>query len=176
MKAEPTPGPWEVEIIRDYDGNKNTYIVQDDNVLAEVISRNKADATEIEVGSEWVLKSSRQIFATVLFVDHKSVLFEYRDDWTRQVFSYGNFLDAFNPKPHTITVAGVELPEPLREAPSEGETYWITDFLERFGICKYTWMNLNFDAHNLKRGNAFRTEADAKAWLEFEVKQRGGEA
>ena len=93
----------------------------------------------------------------------------------RNSSSTHSFLHGYGPKPRTITVNGVELPEPLREAPSIGEEYWFTSITESDGVCTDTWDGLPYELLMLKRGGIFRTKEDALAWVEFDVKLRGGE-
>lgn len=127
--------------------------------------------TEIEVGSVWTYGDGT---IAVMAVAHGGVMYRW-DDNTFGADSVNDFLDSFTPKPRTITVNGVELPEPLREAPAMDEWYWIMAITEERGVFQCRWTGLPIDLRNLIRGNAFRTEADARAWFDFEVKQRGGE-
>ena len=69
---------------------------------------------------------------------------------------------------------GVELPEPLREAPAIDEEYWYTNITESDGVYTDTWDGLSYELLMLKRGGIFRTKEDALAWFDFEVKLRGG--
>ncbi|MEF2156432.1 hypothetical protein V3390_09385 [Luteimonas sp. FXH3W] len=129
-------------------------------------------------GSVWVDKDDPKIEAVVLWADEKTVVYDYSvpaNDSDRHVRSTPMFVKYYTPKPRTITVAGVELPEPMREALKDGERYWLTDITEERGVYKNTWTDHPIHLHNLKRGGVFRTKEDAQAWFEFEVRQRGGE-
>lgn len=129
-------------------------------------------------GSVWVYKDNALFEAVVVWADEKTVVYDYSvrtNHSNRTTHPTPLFVEYYTPKPRTITVAGVELPEPLREATAVGEWYWFTDITVGRGVFQCRWTDHPTDLLYLKRGNAFRTEADARAWLEFEVRQRGGE-
>ncbi|MEF2147753.1 hypothetical protein [Aquilutibacter rugosus] len=129
-------------------------------------------------GSVWIAKDNALYAVKIVWADEKTVVYDGPENValvTRRTLRAHLFSEYFVPKPHTITVAGVKLPEPLREAPAMDEWYWIMAITEERGVFQCRWTGLQFDLFHLKRGCAFRTEADAKAWFEFEVKQRGGE-
>lgn len=129
-------------------------------------------------GSVWVAKDNALYAVKIVWADEKTVVYDGPENValvTRRTLRAHLFSEYFVPKPRAITVAGVELPEPLREAPAMGEAYWLTDITEERGVYKNTWTDHPIHLHNLKRGGVFRTKEDALAWFEFEVKQRGGE-
>jgi len=68
----------------------------------------------------------------------------------------------------TLVVNGREwvLPEPLREHPSEGATYWSVDWmvLPWWG----TWANDHREIRALEQGILYATKSDAQAWSEFD--------
>ena len=55
-------------------------------------------------------------------------------------------------KPKTITLAGVEFPEPMRVAPKIGEGYWLAYATEAADVSPMTWNNELSDKWRLKRG------------------------
>ena len=130
-----------------------------------------------EIGSVWMHKGSNKFEATVVWTDSKSVVFDCSNPEGyagRSHHTVDMFLYYYSPKPCTITINGVELPEPMREALKDGDMYWFTCITEQGGVYETSWDGDPSDLLHLKRGNVFRTEAAAQAWFEFEVKHRGG--
>lgn len=75
----------------------------------------------------------------------------------------------------TLTVNGRTwvLPEPLREAPKFGGTYWYLDWV---GIPSgLTWSQNEREEIALDKGLLYATEADAQQWTGFDAWCRGGE-
>ena len=130
-----------------------------------------------EIGSVWVGKLHAHE-AIVIWADKKTVVYDFSicAGSTRRFGACTDiFYLSYSPKPRTITVSDVELPEPMREALKDGDMYWFTCITEQGGVYETSWDGDPFDQLNLKRGNVFRTKEDAQAWFEFEVKQRRGE-
>lgn len=70
----------------------------------------------------------------------------------------------FRVKPSTITVNGIEVPEPLRVVPGVGATYW---FVSAFrGAVKMRYTVDEGDHHALKSGLCHATEEAARAHFE----------
>ena len=76
----------------------------------------------------------------------------------------GAWPEEFRVKPATITVNGIEVPEPLREAPDVGSTYWVVS--PYGGAVKMRYRADNEDAHALKSGLCHATEDAALAHFE----------
>lgn len=78
-------------------------------------------------------------------------------------------------KPHTITVNGFEVPEPIREKPSEGDEYFLSVPLDYDMFSAVDWYN--DEEHNrwLSRGLCHATKeaaiAHAKAMLGIDPNQ-----
>ena len=67
-----------------------------------------------------------------------------------------------SPKSYTITVT---LPKPFK--PKEGDVYFCLDDEEQGFILETTYRKCSdFDRKNAEMGQCFRTESDAKAWLD----------
>ena len=65
-------------------------------------------------------------------------------------------------KPRTLTYT-VTIPEPLREAPKRGESYYVMDMSEISLYFLHWWYDDEADRRNLKRGLCFATKEDATA-------------
>ena len=72
-------------------------------------------------------------------------------------------------KPKTITVNGIEVPEPAREAPKMGEKFFFVDLTVPTLTTHFSWVDDAFDRDWLKRGLIHSTKeaaiAHAKAIL-----------
>lgn len=75
--------------------------------------------------------------------------------------------------PRTITVAGVEVPEPMREVPEHGAEYWFVNN----GGCVHNdiWRGVGIDYGRLRQGNVFATREGAEARAEAERRLFGME-
>lgn len=69
-------------------------------------------------------------------------------------------------KPRTVTVAGVELPEPLRVAPENGVILWTAGF-GRDEVDNFAWGNYHVDKLCLNQGLLHSTREAAEQWREF---------
>ena len=65
-------------------------------------------------------------------------------------------------KPKTMTHT-VTIPEPMREAPKRGESYYVADMNETPFHYMCWWYDDEVDRRNLKRGLCFATKEDAIA-------------
>jgi len=77
-------------------------------------------------------------------------------------------------KPRTIVVHGVELPEPLSEAPNEGEVVWLFNPYHEAGDeggPRWVWTNKQIDVRYLESGLLHSTREAAKQWREFFLSQ-----
>lgn len=73
--------------------------------------------------------------------------------------------DSTIPTP-TITVNGVEIPEPVREAPDKGISYYVLDF--RYdSIHSYVWDDTKTDNYFLEHGYVHLTREGAEKQLEI---------
>jgi len=71
-------------------------------------------------------------------------------------------------KPATVTICGIELPEPVREPLEMGEEYWVVGLgFSRPGRCE--WDGDHVDQKLLQQGRIRRSAEDARAWREFLV-------
>ena len=72
-------------------------------------------------------------------------------------------------KPKTITVNGIEVPEPIREEPKVGEKYFLVSLTAFTLVTSNPWVNDKYDQQWLNRGLVHLTEeaaiAHAKALL-----------
>lgn len=78
-------------------------------------------------------------------------------------------------KPVTLTYT-VTIPEPLREAPKIGESYYVMDMNEFSLYFLYWWHDDETDRRNLKRGLCFATKEDAIAAAKAMMPIKGEEA
>lgn len=66
-------------------------------------------------------------------------------------------------KPRTLTYNTVTIPEPLREAPKDGNEYYVPCQLAPALWGSFEWYNGDLDKLYLKRGLCFATKEDAIA-------------
>ena len=66
-------------------------------------------------------------------------------------------------KPKTITVNGIEVPEPAREAPKMGEKFFLVDLISPTLVDDYLWANYKYDNEWLNKGLVHLTEEAALA-------------
>jgi len=108
--------------------------------------------------------------------------FEYRDVismWTPcpdiQTALLSAAQERLRRKPRTVTVNGIEVPAPMREAPKMGTIYWTITAAYPDGVLKKSWGNSPMDLRRLNAGFVWATEADARAAFEAISKALGGE-
>lgn len=73
-------------------------------------------------------------------------------------------------KPRTVTVAGVELPEPLRVAPKYNEVVWLSNPYYQAGdegCARWLWTSSKVDKRYLESGLLHSTREAAEQWREF---------
>lgn len=68
-------------------------------------------------------------------------------------------------KPRTITVNGVEVPEPLREAPAEGSLFWMVSLLDAEPSV-VQWSTSRTYMRCLERGLLHATQKNAQAHID----------
>lgn len=72
-------------------------------------------------------------------------------------------------KPSNITINGIEVPEPIREAPKLGEKVFLVNTASSTLVVDYLWANYKYDKEWLNKGLLHFTEeaaiAHAKALL-----------
>ena len=78
-------------------------------------------------------------------------------------------------KPRTLTYS-VTMPEPLREAPEVGKTYWLAEPWVESLAHEYEWSGDRADGLCLKRGLCFATREDAIAAAKAMMPIKGEEA
>lgn len=74
-------------------------------------------------------------------------------------------------KPRTININGYEVPEPLREAPEVGASYFLVSLVDERGLANPAWSGDKFDERCLRAGITHATreaaELHARALLSF---------
>ncbi len=84
-------------------------------------------------------------------------------------------LTEFRIKPKTIMIGDIEVPEPLREAPEEGTTYYVPQFnSERMYPYTFRYRNDDFDKEVLKIGFMHLTKEAAEQHAKALIKVSGG--
>ena len=78
-------------------------------------------------------------------------------------------------RPRTITIAGIEVPEPMREAPPKGTQYHCPDLLERGEVSWVNWSGQSLDYQYLARGICHYTEEAAQQHARALIIASGGE-
>lgn len=102
----------------------------------------------------------------------------YGDAWfTLTLKDIGLFVEGniFRIKPRTMTINGMEFPEPMREAPEEGTECYLVDAAFRIGADRFRWAGTTTDLNWLKRGLIQATEEGAIAQAKAMVSALGGE-
>jgi hypothetical protein len=69
-------------------------------------------------------------------------------------------------KPRTITVNGIEVPEPVREPLNNGKEYWSVSFGAKSCVGRLTWAGDDFDLAFLDRGLIHMTAEAAQQHAE----------
>jgi len=72
--------------------------------------------------------------------------------------------------PRTITVNGVVVPEPMREAPKQGTYFFTVGFTADIEVGGFHWYGLRWQERALKRGLCHLTEAAAITHFEALIK------
>ena len=113
---------------------------------------------------------------------HAALMLQYAQDWAEtdkpwkrwEVAAPGNKFDSlsnhpywheeyeYRRKPRTMTYT-VTIPEPMREAPEVGESYYVPCQLAPALWGSFEWYNGDLDKLYLKRGLCFATSEDAIA-------------
>jgi len=76
-------------------------------------------------------------------------------------------------RPRTITIAGVEVPEPMRTAPPLGTRCWCADVV--FGANAMKWVGVRDEYRRLRRGLCHRTKEAAEEHVRALILASGGE-
>ena len=82
---------------------------------------------------------------------------------------------ALRRRPRTITIAGIEVPEPMREAPPVGARYWVVDPTYKKPFRINHWDGGAFELRQLKRGFCHYTEGAAQQHARALILASGGE-
>ena len=113
---------------------------------------------------------------------HAALMLQYAQDWAEtdepwerwEVAASGNKFDSltnhpswyeeyeYRRKPRTLTYT-VTMPEPMREAPEVGKTYWLAEPWAESLAHEYEWAGGPQDYRLLNRGLCFATKEDAIA-------------
>jgi len=103
---------------------------------------------------------------------------EFTDDsscWLSSLNTHPSWYPDFNyrRKPKFILINGIEVPEPMQEAPKLGTTYWVADTAAN-SLYSLQWDDCYTDCTYLQKGVCHRTEEAAKlhvtAMLSFTAK------
>ena len=78
-------------------------------------------------------------------------------------------------RPRTIKIAEVEIPEPMREPPPVGTTYWLADPLHRSKASREQWDGHRFEHGWLRRGLCHLTKEAAETHARTLIISIGGE-
>ena len=96
-----------------------------------------------------------------LLGDERNTYIMWREDFGKPEICREDTAEP-SPKSYTITVT---LPKPFK--PKEGDVYFCLDDDEQGFILETTYHKFSdFDRKNAEMGQCFRTESDAKAWLD----------
>lgn len=88
-----------------------------------------------------------------------------------------NTKNEYRRKPRTISINGVEIPEPVREPLNDGAIYYVANPFEDDVIYNVaSWDGDSCDKDCLKKGLIFRTKEDAIAASKAIIAALGGEA
>ena len=91
----------------------------------------------------------------------------WRDEFEEHPLWHEDF--EYRRKPKTITVNGIEVPEPIREEPKVGEKYFLVSITALTLVTRNSWANDAYDTQWLNKGLLHFTEeaaiAHAKALL-----------
>ena len=77
-------------------------------------------------------------------------------------------------RPRTITIAGIEVPEPMREAPPKGANIYIADLLKRALVTCSSWDGTRWDFLQLQRGHCHLTREAAQQHARALIIASGG--
>jgi hypothetical protein len=117
----------------------------------------------------------RQAAEAILAGHH---LIDTRGILTLDVRLCGSLLDArtdYRIAPSTITIGGMEVPEPLRTAPKDGTEYFIVGLLSNGLVTNPIWRGDSSELSWLARGLVHLTKEAAIAHAESLIKVSGGE-
>ena len=91
----------------------------------------------------------------------------WRDEFKEHPIWHEDF--EYRRKPKTITVNGIEVPEPIREEPKVGEKFFLVNLASPTLVNDYSWTQHRYDKVWLNKGLLHLTEeaaiAHAKALL-----------
>ena len=85
----------------------------------------------------------------------------WRDEFEEHPIWHEDF--EYRRKPKTITVNGIEIPEPAREAPKMNEKFFLVDTASSTLVNDYCWSNRIYDNEWLNKGLVHLTEEAAIA-------------
>ena len=97
------------------------------------------------------------------------------DGWTELCRRVGDPVYTVRRRPRTITIAGIEIPEPMRTAPPVGATYWIATPLHRFKTHRMQWGGAVVERDWLRRGLCHLTKEAAETHSRALIIASGGE-
>ena len=97
------------------------------------------------------------------------------DGWAELCRRVGDPAYTVRRRSRTITIAGIEIPEPMRTAPPVGATYWIADPLHRVKASRMRWDGLNHEPEWLRCGLCHLTKEAAETHSRALIIASGGE-
>ena len=127
---------------------------------AKLMLQYAQDAAETE--EPWLRWEGRGVSTSAVWVPMRQDFVFYND------FEYRR-------KPRTLTYT-VTIPEPMREAPKDGNEYYVPCQLAPALGGSFEWYNGDLDKLYLKRGLCFATEEDAIAAAKAMMPIKGEEA
>lgn len=107
-------------------------------------------------------------------MDEPWKLWEYRNykEW-QQCWGHPYWYDdtEYRQIPKTISINGIEVPEPMRDKPEIGTVYYVVDAVEEDGTCERLWADDIWDNWMFNRGQIHLTRENciihAKALFSF---------
>ena len=106
----------------------------------------------------------------------RSPFFINDDGWAELCRRVGDPDYTVRRRSRTITIAGIEIPKPMRTAPPVGATYWIADPLHRVKVSRMQWDGLNHEPEWLRCGFCHLTKEAAETHSRALIIASGGEA
>jgi len=137
-----------------------------DNATATTASRLREVADEME-------RSPDEGFREFEWAIPQSPFVINEDGWTELCRRVGDPVYTVRRRPRTITIAGIEIPEPMREPPPLGTRYWCADVV--FGVYATEWDGIRDEYRWLRRGLCHCTKRAAEEHVRALILASGGE-
>ena len=136
-----------------------------DNATASLLLREIADAAQ---------QNPEEGFMEFEWSTPRSPFFINDDGWAELCRRVGDPDYTVRRRPRTITIAGIEVPEPMRTAPPGGTTYWVAD-PRRFKAHRVQWDGVPSEYWCLRRGLCHLTKEAAETHARALIIASGGE-